>query len=235
VVKIEEDPDIPAAPDPSLQAPQNDPTLAYPSKAILGHQGPLLSSHKDYNGSPYNLLIEWENGETTYEPLDQIMQDDPTACLVYAKKHKLFSQQWQITNKRNEIIEDIRPSKRSMTSKFGYYIPRNHDEDEDWHEIPIFDETQYGDNFQKSPRPPEGFSPTYNESDDDTSVESEYFEDVSPEDIRIFLILAAQNMVNLWGENIGTTYLNGNFGDRAFIIAMVKSFLMYGTKGSVTM
>ena len=37
--------------------------------AILDHQGPLTSKHKDYKGSQWNLFIQWENGERTWEPL----------------------------------------------------------------------------------------------------------------------------------------------------------------------
>jgi hypothetical protein len=38
-------------------------------KQISSHQGPLLPGHPDYNGSSYNVQVEWENGEITFEPL----------------------------------------------------------------------------------------------------------------------------------------------------------------------
>ena len=57
---------------------------------ITAHQGPLHSSDKDYKGSAFNVLVEWESGETTYEPLDLIASDDPVTCAEYAKKHDLF-------------------------------------------------------------------------------------------------------------------------------------------------
>ena len=41
-------------------------------RRILGHQGPLTRDHADYKGSKYNVSIEWENGEITYEPLKRI-------------------------------------------------------------------------------------------------------------------------------------------------------------------
>jgi hypothetical protein len=44
---------------------------------VTGHQGPLLHNDKDYNGSLYNVMIEWENGEVTAEPLFIIAKDDP--------------------------------------------------------------------------------------------------------------------------------------------------------------
>ena len=36
-------------------------------------------------------MIEWDIGETTYEPLSPIIQDDPITCAVYAKKHGLLN------------------------------------------------------------------------------------------------------------------------------------------------
>ena len=33
----------------------------------------LLSADPEYNGSSYNLLIEWETGEQAWEPLSNIL------------------------------------------------------------------------------------------------------------------------------------------------------------------
>jgi hypothetical protein len=44
---------------------------------IVGHQGPLLQHDKDYNGSRFNVLVEWENGEIMTEPLSVIVADHP--------------------------------------------------------------------------------------------------------------------------------------------------------------
>jgi hypothetical protein len=46
-------------------------------KHIVSHQGPLRPDHNDYKGSLYNLMIQWENGEITTEPLKVIAADDP--------------------------------------------------------------------------------------------------------------------------------------------------------------
>jgi hypothetical protein len=56
----------------------------------VGHQGPLLWHDKDYNGSSSNLLVKWENGEITTEPLSVIAADDPVTCAVYAREHDLL-------------------------------------------------------------------------------------------------------------------------------------------------
>jgi hypothetical protein len=38
----------------------------------------------------YNLLIEWENGDTTKEPLKVIAKDDPASCAIFAKENGLL-------------------------------------------------------------------------------------------------------------------------------------------------
>ena len=44
----------------------------------------------NYNGCIYNVMVEWETGEITEEPLSIIAQDDPVTCAAYAKKHNLL-------------------------------------------------------------------------------------------------------------------------------------------------
>jgi hypothetical protein len=38
-------------------------------REILDHEVRIRESSERYNGSTYNILIEWENGEKTWEPL----------------------------------------------------------------------------------------------------------------------------------------------------------------------
>jgi hypothetical protein len=42
---------------------------------ISAHQGPLQTSDRDYKGSTYNVLVEWESGETTYEDVELNTKD----------------------------------------------------------------------------------------------------------------------------------------------------------------
>ncbi len=49
------------------QDQEEEPEWAF--KRILSHQGPLDRRNRDYNGSPFNLMILWETGEITSEPL----------------------------------------------------------------------------------------------------------------------------------------------------------------------
>ena len=47
---------------------------------ITGHEGPLTANSSSYLGSLYNVMIEWENGEITSEPLSTIASDNPVTC-----------------------------------------------------------------------------------------------------------------------------------------------------------
>ena len=58
--------------------------------AITDHQGHLSPQDENYKGSKYNVMVEWETGEITEEPLSLIAADDPVTCAVYAKKHDLL-------------------------------------------------------------------------------------------------------------------------------------------------
>ena len=56
----------------------------YRFKSTKDHKGPYNSSDPAYNGSSYNLLIERETGEQTWEPKDNNKWKKAT---VYDKKH----------------------------------------------------------------------------------------------------------------------------------------------------
>lgn len=59
-------------------------------KKIAGHQGPLTKDDKEYRGSSWNVLVEWENGEISYESLNVIANEDPAACAIYARDNGLL-------------------------------------------------------------------------------------------------------------------------------------------------
>ena len=63
----------------------------YRFRAIIGHQGPLLASDPDWKGSKYNVQVEWDTGEITFEPLSIIAADDPVTCAAYAKENDLLA------------------------------------------------------------------------------------------------------------------------------------------------
>ena len=38
-------------------------------KRITAHEGPILPNKNNHKGSSYNVMVEWETGEITTEPL----------------------------------------------------------------------------------------------------------------------------------------------------------------------
>ena len=103
-------------------------------RAIIGHQGPLLALYPDWKGSKYNVQVEWETGEITFEPLSIIAPDDPVTCAAYAKENHLLEGwcRFRSLAKKDKVLagaikhSKIRQIRRSQTYMFGYLIPRNY-------------------------------------------------------------------------------------------------------------
>ena len=64
--------------------------------------------HKDRKGSEYNVLVLWENGEQTYEPLSILAKDAPVDFAKYAKKKNLLNKpawkQFKQLAKKEKVI-----------------------------------------------------------------------------------------------------------------------------------
>ena len=58
-----------------------DQAVVWKFKCIAGHQGPLKKGDPTYNGSKFNVLVEWEPGESLYEQLNVIAADNPVTSL----------------------------------------------------------------------------------------------------------------------------------------------------------
>ena len=108
----------------------------YKFRAITGHQGPLSPQDENYKGSKYNVMVDWETGEITDEPLSLIAADDPVTWTEYAKKHDLLhldgwkrlkhiaKNQKQFTRAINQ--SKIRQVRRSAVYQFGFLIPKDY-------------------------------------------------------------------------------------------------------------
>ena len=87
-------------------------------------------------GSKYNVQVEWETGEITFEPLSIIAADDPVTCAAYAKENGLLALEgwcrFRNLAKKDKVLaraikqRKIRQVRRSQTYMFGYLIPRNY-------------------------------------------------------------------------------------------------------------
>jgi hypothetical protein len=67
-------------------------TIIWKFRRITAHEGPIAPNHQNWKGSAYNVMIEWENGEITSEPLGIIAADDPVTCAIYARENDLLEQ-----------------------------------------------------------------------------------------------------------------------------------------------
>ena len=89
---------------------EEDPDSLFKFRDIVAHQGPLESTDPNHKGSKYNVMVEWESGEVTYEPLTLISKDDPITCAVYAKNHDLLDDRIPSTTPGAEPPRDARDS-----------------------------------------------------------------------------------------------------------------------------
>ena len=115
-----------------------DPDSLFKLRDIVAHQGPLESTDPDHQGSKYNVMVEWESGEVTYEPLTLISKDDPITCAVYAKKHDLLDttgwkhlKRYAKTSKR--LIRAVKQSRirqvrASARYQHGFQVPKDYND-----------------------------------------------------------------------------------------------------------
>jgi hypothetical protein len=165
-----------------------DTDLVWKFKRIVSHQGPLTQEHPDYNGSSFNVMIEWENGEVTSEPLSVIAKDDPVSCAKYARDNGLM----EVPGWKRLPPPEPPPE--------GYKRIRVHF---------VFDVKH--DGRHKARLVADGHLT-------DTPLESVYSGVVSIRAFRIVTFLAELNRLNLWATDIGNAYLEAKTREKIYII-----------------
>ena len=117
---------------------EEDPDSLFKFRDIIARQGPLESTDPNHKGSKYNVMVEWESGEVTYEPLTLISKDDPITCAVYAKKHDLLDttgwkhlKRYAKTSKR--LIRAVKQSRirqvrASARYQHGFQVPKDYND-----------------------------------------------------------------------------------------------------------
>lgn len=121
-----------------IEKENNSEATMWKYKSIKAHEGPLTPRHPSWKGSSYNVLVEWETGEETYEPLSIIAADDPVSCAIYAAKNSLLDRPgWK---RFKPIVKNQKKLKRMINQAmlrsyrtapkymFGVQIPRDHAE-----------------------------------------------------------------------------------------------------------
>ena len=107
-------------------------------RALIGHKGPLKPTDPNWKGCKYNVLVDWETGEKTYEPLSVLAADEPMTCALYANENDLLHiDGWKMFRnlaKRDKTLtraimqSRIRQARRAQKYMFGYLIPRSYKE-----------------------------------------------------------------------------------------------------------
>jgi hypothetical protein len=103
---------------------------------ITAHEGPLASSHPNWKGSSFNVMVEWEDGSITTEPLGIIAADDPVTCAMYARDNDpLLHPGWKrfntITKKQKKMFcmanqAKLRSFRTPPKYQYGFELPRNY-------------------------------------------------------------------------------------------------------------
>jgi len=73
-----------------IEQPDDDGTKLWKFRHIIAHEGPLKPNDPTYKGSRYNVMIKWEDGKVTSEPLTIIAADDLVTCAIYARENDLL-------------------------------------------------------------------------------------------------------------------------------------------------
>ena len=109
----------------------------YRFRAIICHKGPSKATDPNWKGSKWNVQIEWETGEITFEPLSVMAADDPITVLLMQKRktytilmdkrfRHLIKKEIQLTRAiKQSKVRQVRHAKKYM---FGFLIPRNYTE-----------------------------------------------------------------------------------------------------------
>ena len=117
---------------------EEDPDSLFKFRDIVAHQDPLETTDPNHKGSKYNVMVEWESGEVTYEPLTLSSKDDPITCAVYAKKHDLLDttgwkhlKRYAKTSKR--LIRAVKQSRirqvrASARYQHGFQVPKDYND-----------------------------------------------------------------------------------------------------------
>ena len=106
-------------------------------REIQAHQGPLNSTNPDYKGSRWNVLVAWETGEVTWEPLHAV-QHEKVVCAIYAREHDLLElpgwKQFRTHARRQKKLlrmanqAKLQSFHNTPVYMFGILVPRNHDQ-----------------------------------------------------------------------------------------------------------
>jgi hypothetical protein len=113
-------------------------TTVWKFRRITAHEGPITKTHPHWNGSAYNVMAEWENGEIMSEPLGIIAADDPVTCAIYARENELLEDPgWKrfkgIAKQQKKMFQmanqaKLRSFRTAPKYMYGFEVPRDYDQ-----------------------------------------------------------------------------------------------------------
>ena len=116
------------------KAGNDEDQVLWKFRRITGHEGPLTA---DSSRSLYNVMIEWENGEITSEPLSTIASDNPVTCAIYARENNLLELPgWKrfrsIAKRQKKMFRmanqaKLRSYRTTPKYQYGFEVPRDYD------------------------------------------------------------------------------------------------------------
>ena len=190
---------------------EDDPDSLFKFGDIVAHQGPLQSIDPDQKGSKYNVMVEWESGEVTYEPLTLISKEDPINCAVYAKKHDLLdTTRWNHPKRHAKISKRliravkqsrIRQVRASARYQHGFQVPEN--SNTHWQDAMDLELTQIHEYtvFKDTVKHDEKFKARL-VADGHLTKEPV----VSLRSLRMVVFLSQLNDFEIWGADVGNAY-----------------------------
>jgi hypothetical protein len=123
-------------------------------RRITAQKGTINQLHKNWKGSKFNVMVEWENGEITAEPLAMIADDNPVTCAIYARENDLLETEgWKrfnwIAKRQKKMFRmanqaKLRSFRTAPKYQYGFEIPR------DYNRAIILDERNQTNNWVES-------------------------------------------------------------------------------------
>ena len=95
-------------------------------RRIVSHRGPLRKGDQGWKGSSYNLMIEWETGEITEEPLSLMAEDSFVVCARYARDNNLLDtpgfKRFKKAARRVQVLEQLLTKPNSLHTVVNHSI-----------------------------------------------------------------------------------------------------------------
>jgi hypothetical protein len=102
----------------SLEPADNDSKRDFKVDKTYAHRGPLKPSDFGYLGSSYNLMVRWQSGRESTEPLTAFIGTRPIDVFLYTKANIILNARgWLSVSKRKEVQPLLSPEDKDILSR----------------------------------------------------------------------------------------------------------------------